>query len=138
MVLNLDGRHSENIGDMSVDALEFSLKHDAKELLERSDVENLTERDVNLLKLVVCSGLYPHLAVPDEANHVRRATEQAFHTKGKRYRRRRPNTCRCNKLTSFHRFVNMHPTSVFCSKFELVQPKVQGKSNITHFPNEPN
>ncbi|KND02720.1 uncharacterized protein SPPG_01803 [Spizellomyces punctatus DAOM BR117] len=97
----------DDIADMSVDALEFSLKHDARELFQRSDVGNLTERDVNLLKLVVCSGLYPHLAVPDEANHVRRATEQVFHTKGKR-------------------FVAMHPTSIFASKPELVQPKVQG------------
>ncbi|KAJ3300017.1 DEAH (Asp-Glu-Ala-His) box polypeptide 34 [Borealophlyctis nickersoniae] len=101
-----DDARPEDITDISIDALEFALKNDAASLLRRSDAGNLTERDVGLLKLIVCSGLYPHLAVADEANHTRTGLEQMFHTKGKR-------------------FVQMHPTSVFFYKPELVQPTVQ-------------
>ena len=70
--------------DMSIEALEFELKHDAENLLRRSDTGNLTERDVGLVKLVVCSGLYPHYAVTDDANHARRISEQVYHTKAKK------------------------------------------------------
>ncbi|KAI9091260.1 P-loop containing nucleoside triphosphate hydrolase protein [Phlyctochytrium arcticum] len=101
-----DSIPTEDISNMSVDALEFSLKHNATDLLNQSDVENLSDRDVNLLKLIICSGLYPHLASPDEANHARKLTDQVFHTRSKR-------------------FVSMHPASVFTSKPELIQPKFE-------------
>lgn len=89
---------------MSVDELEFTLKHDATALFQSSDVGNLSNRDVNLLKLILCSGMYPNLALPDDANPSRKPTEQFFHTKSKR-------------------FLSMHPTSVFASNPDLLFPK---------------
>ncbi|KAJ3048899.1 DEAH (Asp-Glu-Ala-His) box polypeptide 34 [Rhizophlyctis rosea] len=105
MTMNEGEPEAHDVADVSIEALEFELKHDAESLLKRSDTGNLTERDVGLVKLVVCSGLYPHLAVTDDANHARRLSEQVYHTKAKK-------------------FVQMHPTSVFSYKPELVQPKV--------------
>ncbi|KAJ3038261.1 DEAH (Asp-Glu-Ala-His) box polypeptide 34 [Rhizophlyctis rosea] len=105
MTINEGDAPPEDIADVSIEALEFELKHDAENLLKRSDAGNLTERDVALVKLVVCSGLYPHLAVTDDANHARKLQERVYHTTGKR-------------------FVQMHPTSVFAYKPELVEPKV--------------
>ncbi|KAJ3354911.1 DEAH (Asp-Glu-Ala-His) box polypeptide 34 [Entophlyctis luteolus] len=90
--------------DISVNHLEFSLKHDASSLLVKSDTANLTKRDANLVRLVCCSGLYPHIAIADDANSYRPASEQVYHTKTKR-------------------FVKMLPTSVFAAKPELLHPK---------------
>ncbi|KAJ3092192.1 DEAH (Asp-Glu-Ala-His) box polypeptide 34 [Quaeritorhiza haematococci] len=73
-----------DINDMSVNELEFVLRHNPHELLNKSDAGNLTVRDLNLIKLIVCAGLYPQLAIADEANHARRVHEQFFHTKTKR------------------------------------------------------
>ncbi|KAJ3119220.1 DEAH (Asp-Glu-Ala-His) box polypeptide 34 [Nowakowskiella sp. JEL0407] len=82
--------------------LEFNLKHSSTEILRQStSFAMLRKRDINVLKLIICSGLYPNLAFSDEANFSRRATEQVFHTKNKR-------------------FVTMHPTSVFSYKPELL------------------
>ncbi|KAI8810129.1 P-loop containing nucleoside triphosphate hydrolase protein [Cladochytrium replicatum] len=102
----------EDVSEMSIDALDFALKQNATELLLGSDVESLTPRDLRLLKLIVCSGLYPHLALPDEGN-LRRlpnmreggrgigGKDHMYHTKQKR-------------------FVSMHPTSVYSEKPEWV------------------
>ncbi|KAI9351976.1 hypothetical protein BDR26DRAFT_318605 [Obelidium mucronatum] len=90
--------------DLSVHHLEFSLSHNPVSLLAKSDSANLTKRDANLVRLVICSGLYPHIAIADDANAYRPASEQIYHTKTKR-------------------FVKMLPTSVFCVKPELLHPK---------------
>ncbi|KAJ3128296.1 DEAH (Asp-Glu-Ala-His) box polypeptide 34 [Physocladia obscura] len=92
------------IEDFSVHHLEFSLKHNAAALLNKSDTANLTKRDANLLRLVCCSGLYPHIAIADESNAFKPSSEQVYHTKTKR-------------------FVKMLPTSVFSFKPELLHPK---------------
>ncbi|KAI8916582.1 putative ATP-dependent RNA helicase DHX34 [Powellomyces hirtus] len=98
---------SADIADMSIDALEFSLRHDGVgALTPAADVGSLCERDINILKLIICSGLYPHQAVPDDTNHTRDVREQLFHTRSKR-------------------FVTMHPTSIFYDKPELVYPQTQ-------------
>lgn len=87
----------------SINELEFSLKHDADTLLSRSDVNVLSSADVNLIKLVLCSGLYPNIAISDSANYARKLSEQAFHTNSKK-------------------FLSMHPTSVFSYSPESIQP----------------
>ncbi|KAJ3073573.1 DEAH (Asp-Glu-Ala-His) box polypeptide 34 [Podochytrium sp. JEL0797] len=94
----------KDMADLSVHHLEFSLNNDPSALLAKSDASNLTKRDANLVRLVICSGLYPHIAIPDESNAFRPASEQVYHTKTKR-------------------FVKMLPTSVFCMKPELLHPK---------------
>ena len=42
---------------------------------------NFTRRDVNLLKIILCSGLYPQVAIADDCNTFKSSSEQAFHTK---------------------------------------------------------
>ncbi len=37
---------------------------------------SLDKRRVELLKFVLCSGLYPHFAAPDRLNSVRKIAEQ--------------------------------------------------------------
>ena len=66
------------------DELEFSLKHNAEDLLNKSDVSSLTIKEINLIKLLLCSGLYPNIAIADEANYYRKLQEQTFHTSSKR------------------------------------------------------
>ncbi|KAJ3333575.1 DEAH (Asp-Glu-Ala-His) box polypeptide 34 [Blyttiomyces sp. JEL0837] len=97
----------EDTADTSVHHLEFSLKHDANALLSKSDTSYLTKRDTNLIRLVYCSGLYPHIAIADEVNTYRNASEQVYHTKTKR-------------------FVKMLPTSVFAEQLELLHPTEGG------------
>ena len=50
---------------------------------QKSSIKNrcFTLADINLLKIILCSGLYPHVALADENNSGRSAAEQAFHTK---------------------------------------------------------
>ncbi|KAI8849737.1 P-loop containing nucleoside triphosphate hydrolase protein [Chytridium lagenaria] len=95
----------EDVVDMSIHHLEFSLKYSAADLLGKGgDASNLTLRDKDMLKLIFCSGLYPNVAIADPANASRPGSEQMFHTKGRR-------------------FVVMHPTSVFSSLPEILHPQ---------------
>ncbi|TPX35982.1 hypothetical protein SmJEL517_g01830 [Synchytrium microbalum] len=96
-----------DIAEASINELEFALKHDPKHLLEKSSVASLTNRDISLLKLILCSGLYPQMGIRDDANAQKRTTEHVFHTKAKR-------------------FVFMHPTSVFAVHPEFLLPKEAG------------
>lgn len=91
--------------ELTVDDLEFSLKNDPTLLLEKSQVDTLTSLQINIIKMIVCSGLYPNISIPDEANHTKRASEQFYHTKNKR-------------------FLSMHPTSVFSTSPEGFLPKI--------------
>ncbi|KAH6568489.1 hypothetical protein BASA62_005429 [Batrachochytrium salamandrivorans] len=104
----------------SIQDLEFLLKHNASSLSSTSDVGLLTGRDIQILKLIISSGLYPKIAVPDESNNSRPITEQVFHTRNRR-------------------FVSMHPTSVYYLCPELVQ--VQQRAPDTRqnsIPSKPN
>ena len=69
----------------TVNELEFSLKHNAEDLLNKSDIAALSIKEINLIKLLLCSGLYPNIAIADEANYYRKLQEQTFHTSSKRY-----------------------------------------------------
>ena len=42
---------------------------------------SLTLREINLLKVILCSGLYPQLAIADDCNSYRKDSDQVFHTK---------------------------------------------------------
>ena len=107
--------------DSSINHLEFSLKYDAANLLSRTDVCNLSHKDLNILKLICSSGLYPNIAIADGANPYKPAAEQMFHTKTKR-------------------FISMHPTSVFTGNYELLHPKsteaAHGEELKSHFSEE--
>jgi hypothetical protein len=73
-----------------------------KQLYEKSDVSMLSERDIIILKLILCSGLYPNIAIPDESNYSRPASEQMYHTKTNRH-------------------ISMNSFSVFTFRPELLQ-----------------
>jgi ribosomal protein L18E len=100
-------------GEQTVQELEFSLKNDAKRLVEQSDVSLLTLRDINVLKLIVAAGLYPNLAISDEANYARPITEHVYHSKAKRY----------YHLHSDKRFLSVQPTSVFAFNPKIIESK---------------
>ena len=46
-----------------------------------SSSQDLSRRDINLLKIIICSGLFPQVAISDEHNSFKPDSEQAFHTK---------------------------------------------------------
>lgn len=83
--------------------LEFRLSHDLNKLQEISNKSrSFTLRDINLLKIILCSGLYPQVAIPDDCNSYKTDSEQVFHTKNKA-------------------FILLHPTSVFSCQPEFLQ-----------------
>ncbi|XP_010737992.3 putative ATP-dependent RNA helicase DHX34 [Larimichthys crocea] len=89
--------------NMDIQEVKFKLRHNVSELQEAVSVsQDLSSRQQALLKLVICRGLYPQLALPDEHNSTRKDSEQVFHTKNKQG-------------------VVIHPTSVFASDPEVLQ-----------------
>lgn len=75
--------------------VEFRLINDLNALKEMStDSQSYRSKDINMLKLILCSGLYPQIAIADEYNNYKRDCDQFFHTKTKQ-------------------FVVLHPTCVF-------------------------
>lgn len=106
--LKLEEELTEDIGEddnenglETIDEIEFQLYNDPKSILQHSDVSSLSYRDLIVLKLIICAGLYPNIAICDDANYARPLTEQVFHTKNKR-------------------FLNMIPNSVFYLHPELL------------------
>lgn len=76
-----------DVTELNVNELEFSLKHGSNpnDLLNKfSDVNTLSSRELNLLKLILCSGLYPNFAIADEHNAMKKLSEQVFHTRHKK------------------------------------------------------
>jgi ATP-dependent RNA helicase DHX34 len=62
--------------------IEFRLINDVTVLKEMStDSQNYRSKDINMLKLILCSGLYPQVAIADEFNNYKRDCDQFFHTK---------------------------------------------------------
>uniref|UniRef100_A0A3Q1I0F9 Uncharacterized protein n=1 Tax=Anabas testudineus TaxID=64144 RepID=A0A3Q1I0F9_ANATE len=90
--------------NVDIQEVKFKLRHNVSELQESVSVsQDLTSRQQALLKLLLCRGLYPQLALPDEHNSTRKDSDQVFHTKNK------------------HGVV-VHPTSVFASDPEVLHP----------------
>lgn len=62
--------------------IEFRLINDINSLKEMStDSQNYRTKDINMLKLILCSGLFPQVAIADEFNNYKRDCDQFFHTK---------------------------------------------------------
>jgi hypothetical protein len=61
--------------------LEFSLVNNIKQLKFRA--YTLSEREIQLVKLVLCSSLYPQLAIGDEHNPHRKSNEIVFQVPGR-------------------------------------------------------
>jgi len=79
--------------EVDIRELDFMLTHDLDKL-SKDSARKLSLHDVNVLKVILASGLYPNMAIADELNPVRRDSDQLFHTRWKE-------------------FVILHPTSVF-------------------------
>ncbi|XP_053323739.1 probable ATP-dependent RNA helicase DHX34 [Spea bombifrons] len=88
--------------NVDIQDIKFKLRHNVDQLRASSAGQELSSAQLSLLKLIVCHGLYPQLAVPDSFNSCRKDSDQVFHTKSK------------------HGIV-LHPTSVFSSNPELLQ-----------------
>ena len=72
--------------------LEFRLNQDLDQLQAAANrTRQLTQRDISLLKLILCSGLYPQVALGDETNSYQRDQEQTFHTRNKPFVLLHPN-----------------------------------------------
>ncbi|CAF0816955.1 unnamed protein product [Adineta ricciae] len=90
--------------------IEFRLINDITALKEMStDSQNYRTKDINMLKLILCSGLYPQVAIADEFNNYKRDCDQFFHTKTKQ-------------------FVVLHPTSVFTYDPDTLLPPTPSKT----------
>ncbi|KAK2846662.1 hypothetical protein Q5P01_009661 [Channa striata] len=88
--------------NVDIQEVKFKLRHNVSELQEAVGVsQDLSSRQQALLKLLLCRGLYPQLALPDEHNSTRKDSDQVFHTKNKQG-------------------VVVHPTSVFASDPEVL------------------
>ncbi|CAJ1064969.1 probable ATP-dependent RNA helicase DHX34 isoform X1 [Xyrichtys novacula] len=95
-----DKRGSEQ--NLDIQEVKFKLRHNVSELQEAVSVsQDLSSRQQALLKLLLCRGLYPQLALPDEHNTTRKDSDQVFHTRNKQG-------------------VVIHPTSVFASDPEVL------------------
>ncbi|GAB1602318.1 probable ATP-dependent RNA helicase DHX34 [Argonauta hians] len=83
--------------------LEFHVTQDLNKLQKRShQSQSLEIWQINLLKIILTSGLYPKIAIADDCNSYKSESEQVFHTKNKG-------------------FLLLHPTSVFSSQPDLLQ-----------------
>ncbi|XP_072551795.1 probable ATP-dependent RNA helicase DHX34 [Salminus brasiliensis] len=88
--------------DVDIQEVKFKLRHNVTKLQEAAYVSaDLSSRQQSLLRLVLCRGLYPQLAQPDEHNATRKDSEQVFHTRNKQG-------------------VVIHPTSVFANDPEVL------------------
>lgn len=57
--------------------VKFKLRHNMSELQEAVTVsQDMSSRNQALLKLLLCRGLYPQLAIPDEHNTTRKDSDQ--------------------------------------------------------------
>ncbi|XP_034460896.1 probable ATP-dependent RNA helicase DHX34 isoform X2 [Hippoglossus hippoglossus] len=88
--------------NVDIQEVKFKLRHNISELQDAVTVsQDMSSRQQALLKLLLCRGLYPQLALPDEHNSTRKDSEQVFHTKNKQG-------------------VVIHPTSVFAIDPEVL------------------
>ncbi|KAI5620331.1 putative ATP-dependent RNA helicase DHX34 isoform X1 [Silurus asotus] len=89
--------------DIDIQEVKFKLRHDVSKLQEDAYASaTLSSKQQTLFRLLLCRGLYPQLALPDEHNSARKDSEQVFHTRNKQG-------------------VVIHPTSVFANNTDLLQ-----------------
>ncbi|KAM4696608.1 putative ATP-dependent RNA helicase DHX34 [Rhinophrynus dorsalis] len=95
--------HQDGKDNIDIQDVKFKLRHNVDQLRASSSTgQDLSSQQISLLKLIVCHGLYPQIAVPDSFNSCRKDSDQVFHTKSKQG-------------------IVLHPTSVFSSNPELLQ-----------------
>lgn len=78
----------EEVDDDKIDIrdVEFRLSNDFSKIQKLvSGATADSHEDLILLKLILVSGLYPNVAISDDFNYCKSASEQFFHTKSKPY-----------------------------------------------------
>ncbi|ORZ09543.1 P-loop containing nucleoside triphosphate hydrolase protein [Absidia repens] len=73
---NSDG---DDDGQIDLRALEFSMGNNLKRLQRRATLDMADHDTVQLLKLIICSALYPQFAIGDPHNPYRKIDELVFH-----------------------------------------------------------
>lgn len=114
---------------LSLQDVKFKLRHNVEELQAVSS-SALSSSQLALLKLVLCRGLYPQLAVPDQLNSGRKDSDQVhvlLRPRGSPAAPRSPSTFVLLLLQIFHtknkQGVVLHPTCVFATSPELLHAK---------------
>ncbi|KAI9309287.1 P-loop containing nucleoside triphosphate hydrolase protein [Cunninghamella echinulata] len=82
-MLSMDQEYNgENDDDDRIDIrdIEFSMKNNLKRLQQKAIESTSNEKNIQLLKLIICSALYPQIAIGDEHNPYRKSDELIFHT----------------------------------------------------------
>ncbi|XP_006814920.1 putative ATP-dependent RNA helicase DHX34, partial [Saccoglossus kowalevskii] len=98
--------------DVDIADIDFKMTHDIDQMQEMSNASrSFTLRDINLLKVILCSGFYPQFAIADDYNSYRKDSDQVFHTKAKP-------------------FVLLHPTGVFANNPEILECKIENKNEM--------
>lgn len=85
-VWEIEGAEVEEPGDIDIKDVEFRLSNNSvqvQSLLSGSTA--CSYKDLMMLKLILCSGLYPQFAIADEFNYCKSVSEQLFHTRAKPY-----------------------------------------------------
>ena len=85
----------------SIRDLEFQIKND----LNSQITPHLSLKDMNMLKVIMCHGLYPNYALPDSNNGFRKASEQLFNTKHKKFLSLHPSS----SLINFPEYFELKP-----------------------------
>ncbi|XP_011867722.1 PREDICTED: probable ATP-dependent RNA helicase DHX34 [Vollenhovia emeryi] len=105
-------------GQLDIKDIEFRMRNDS------SQVQNLltastacSYKDLTMLKLILCSGLYPQFACADEFNYCKSMSEQLFHTKAKPY-------------------VALHPMSFFGNHPQVLQIEEADVMPVPGFKNK--
>eukprot|EP00795_Rhopilema_esculentum_P012353 gene12353-3006_t len=102
----------EDDDKIDIQAVQFELTHNLSKLQRSITNRDFSYLEVNILKIIICSGLYPQVAVADESNPWKRVSDMAFHSKEKQ-------------------FLSLHPSSVYAAKPELLiqdQAEIKGKT----------
>ncbi|CAG2164792.1 unnamed protein product, partial [Oppiella nova] len=100
-----DGDDEDREGEPQVDVkdVEFRLSHDRRQVQALRDASRgYSHRDITLMKLILCNGLHPQLAIGDDHNSYKTDSDQMFHTKDKP-------------------FVTLHPNGVFALEPDLLR-----------------
>ncbi|XP_042885965.1 probable ATP-dependent RNA helicase DHX34 [Penaeus japonicus] len=108
-----EGVSDEEDNRTDIKDVDFRIKNDQKQLAEiYRSCKIHTFKDIIMMKIIICSGLYPNVAIADEHNNYKPGSEQLFHTFSKP-------------------FTVLHPNSVFSSQPEVLQIS---DSDIVEYP----
>ncbi|XP_054004317.1 probable ATP-dependent RNA helicase DHX34 [Hylaeus anthracinus] len=73
-------------GEIDIKDVEFRMRNDPNQVQSLLTAATACSyKDLTMLKIILCSGLYPQFACADEFNYCKSTSEQLFHTKAKPY-----------------------------------------------------